>query len=268
MRLPQHFGFGVLVGSGILVGWMGIALAAPLVAPAGPLALGGPPLVAPFTESGYWLGTDTLGRDMTTAVIYAARTSLSVATAATLSTMALGSAIGLAAALGGRLMDGLAMRVTEAVQTVPPFLAALAIAGTFGATSLTVVVAIALTAWPQVARLVRAEALRVAEMDYVAAARLQGLSGCRLALTVILPASLGPVAALVGVFAGEAILIESALGFLGLSDPNSVSWGSLVAEGRALVRTSPHLVIVPGLAIVSAVLATSLVSNKPAFGFT
>jgi peptide/nickel transport system permease protein len=138
---------------------------------------------------------------------------------------------------------------------------ALALVSVLGATATNVVVAIALSSWPPTARLVRAEVLRVRTLDYVDAARVAGRGTLAIAFVEVLPGALQPVVALVGITVGEAILVESALAFLGLGDANLQSWGTMVANGRATLRVAPTLVILPGLAIALAVLAVSLTGD-------
>jgi peptide/nickel transport system permease protein len=153
------------------------------------------------------------------------------------------------------------MRLTEAFQTVPTFLLALALVGVLGASIGNVVLAIALASWPPAARLVRAEVLRVSTLDYVDAARLAGMRPLAVAFVEVLPGALQPVVALIGVTVGEAILVESALAFLGLGDANLVSWGGMIANGRALIRSAPSLVVLPGLCVALAVVAVSLAGD-------
>ena len=181
-----------------------------------------------------------------------------VGAAAAAAAICIGVLVGTTAGFAGRLADNILMRITEAFQTVPTFLLALALVSILGASAVNVVIAIAISAWPPTARLVRAEVLRLRGSDYVDAARLAGRSSIAIAFLEVLPGALHPVVALIGITVGEAILVESALAFLGLSDPNLVSWGSMIANGRAQLRTAPYLVIIPGIAIAVTVLAVSL----------
>jgi peptide/nickel transport system permease protein len=131
----------------------------------------------------------------------------------------------------------------------------------FGPSTLNVVVAIAISSWPATARLVRAEILSLRHREYVDAARMAGARELEIAFREVLPGALHPVVALVGVTVGSAILVESALAFLGLADPNLVSWGGMIADGREAIRVAPYLVVVPGVAVALAVLAVSLVGD-------
>jgi peptide/nickel transport system permease protein len=252
---------GPAVGIVLLAAIAAAAAAANLVAPGDPLAIVAAPVLPPFADAAVPLGTDPLGRDVLAGLLHGARVSLGTGLAAAVAAIGLGAAVGLLAALGGRVADGVLMRVTEAFQAVPPFLLALAFVGVFGPRLETVVAAIALSAWPRSARLVRAEASRIRALDWVAAERLAGRHPVVIALLVVLPAAVQPVVALLGISVGEAILVESALAFLGLGDPNVQSWGAMVATGRAVVRTDPWLVVLPGAAIALAVVAVSLAGD-------
>jgi peptide/nickel transport system permease protein len=144
---------------------------------------------------------------------------------------------------------------------VPGFLLALAFVSVAGASLPVVVFAIALGAWTGPARLARAEVLSIRERDYVAAARVIGMRPVEIALREVLPNALPPVLALASVIVANAILVEAALSFLGLGDPNIVTWGSMIAEGRNVLRSAPFLSIVPGLGLVVTVLGVYLVSE-------
>lgn len=251
-------------------GWLGLAwlillaalaLAAPVVAPGDPLDFVARPLLRPLAEPAYPMGTDQYGRDVWSMLVHGARVSLMVGLAAAAGAITLGILVGtLAGFLGGRVDDTL-MRVTEAFQVVPTFILALALVSALGPSTPNVVVAIAISAWPATARLVRAETLSLRRREYVDAARMAGASELGIAFREVLPGALTPVVALVGVVVGSAVLVESALAFLGLSDPNQVSWGGMIADGREAIRVAPFLIIIPGVAVALAVLAVSLVGD-------
>ena len=153
------------------------------------------------------------------------------------------------------------MRVVDAFQIVPSFLLALAFVSVVGASVPVVVLAIALGAWADPARLTRAQVLSVRERDYVASARVIGMHPAEIALREILPNVLPPVLALSAIIVAAAILTEAALSFLGLGDPNVVTWGSMIAEGRNVLRSSPFLSVFPGIALVVTVIAVYLLSE-------
>lgn len=238
-----------------------IAIFAPALFPGDPLRIAGRALLPPFTDPAFPLGTDRLGRDVLAGIIYGTRTSLAVGIAAALAAIAIGLCVGLAAGFAGGLIDEALMRVVDAFQIVPGFLLALAFVSTIGASVPIVVLAIALGAWPNPARLARAQVLSLKERDYVAAARVIGMHPAEIALKEILPNALPPVLALSAIIVAAAILTEAALSFLGLGDPNTVTWGSMIAEGRNILRSSPFLSIFPGIALVITVVGVYLFSE-------
>jgi peptide/nickel transport system permease protein len=249
------------VGLGLLVT---VAVLAPVLAPGDPLDIVGRGLLPPFSDPRFPLGTDTLGRDVLAQVIHGARVSLVVGLAAAAGAIMVGAVVGTAAGFLGGRTDAVLMRVTEAFQTVPTFLLALAMVSALGPSLGNVVLAIAISSWPATARLVRAEVMSLRQREYVDAARMAGLGPVAVAFREVLPGALQPVAALVGITVGAAILVESALAFLGLSDANLVSWGGMIADGRAVIRTVPSLVVIPGLCVALAILSVSLVGDAAA----
>jgi peptide/nickel transport system permease protein len=263
MRLVRHFlGSGVGIAGLILIALMAaIAVAAPWLSPHDPLAIAGRALLPPFTDPALPLGTDRLGRDVLAGLIHGARASLAVGLSAMAAALLIGSVIGTIAGFASGLVDEALMRIADAFQVVPRFLLALALVSTLGASTGTVVAAIALGAWTEPARLVRAEVLSLRERDFVAAARVIGMHPAEIAFREILPNALAPVLAIAAVIVAGAVLIEAALSFLGLGDPNIVTWGSMIAEGRNVLRTAPSLSLMPGLMLVLTVLGIYLVSE-------
>ncbi|MCC5778812.1 ABC transporter permease [Nitratireductor sp. B36] len=256
MRSPEG-----VAGFCLLVLLAAMALAAPLLFPGDPLVIVGRPLTAPFTDPALPLGTDRLGRDVAAGLMHGARTSLLVGLATALVALAAGALVGTVAGLAGGLVDEALMRVVDAFQIVPGFLLALAFVSVTGASLPVIILAIALGAWTGPARLVRAEVLSIRERDYVASARVIGMHPAEIALREVLPNALPPVLALTAVIVATAVLVEAALSFLGLGDPNVVTWGSMIAEGRNVLRTAPHLSIVPGLGLVATVLGVYLLGE-------
>lgn len=250
-----------VAGLCLLVLLAAMALAAPLLFPGDPLVIVGRPLTAPFTDPALPLGTDRLGRDVAAGLMHGAQTSLLVGLATALVALAAGALVGTVAGLAGGLVDEVLMRVVDAFQIVPGFLLALAFVSVTGASLPVIIFAIALGAWTGPARLVRAEVLSIRERDYVAAARVIGMHPAEIALREVLPNALPPVLALTAVIVATAVLVEAALSFLGLGDPNVVTWGSMIAEGRNVLRTAPHLSIVPGLGLVATVLGVYLLGE-------
>lgn len=255
---------GAVLGVTLLVLMAGVGLLAPWLSPGDPLDMVARPLSPPFTSARAPLGSDQLGRDVLAGLIHGARVSLIVGATAAAAAISIGIVVGTFAGFAGRWIDDVLMRVTEAFQTVPTFLLALALVSVLGASATNVIVAIGLSSWPPTARLVRAEVLRLRGAPFVDAARVAGRAPFAIAFVEVLPGAVQPVIALIGITVGEAILVESALAFLGLSDPNLTSWGSMVANGRAQLRTAPFLVIAPGLCIASAVLAVTLAGDAAA----
>ncbi len=249
------------VGCALLALIAAAALLAPWLSPGDPLRIAGPALLPPFTDPSLPFGTDRLGRDVLAGLLHGARTSLIVGTAAAAAAVLIGSIVGTIAGFAGKLVDEAWMRVVDAFQIVPGFLLALAFVSVAGGSLTTVIIAIALSSWAQPARLVRAEVLSIRERDYVAAARVIGMHPLEIAFKEILPNALPPVLALAAVIVAAAILTEAALSFLGLGDPNVVTWGSMIAEGRNVLRAAPFLSVIPGIGLVAAVLGVYLVSE-------
>jgi peptide/nickel transport system permease protein len=238
-----------------------IALAAPALFPEDPMSIVAKPLVRPFVDPAAVLGTDRLGRDVLAQLVHGARTSLAVGLAAATVAVVVGAAVGTVAGFAGGLVDEALMRVTEAFQTVPGFLLALAFVSVVGPSLTVVVLAIALGSWPGPARVARAEVLSLRQRDYVAAARVIGMHPAEIAFREILPNALPPVLTLAAIIVAGAILTEAALSFLGLGDPNRVTWGGMIAEGRSVLRSAPYLSIIPGITLVVSVLGVHLLGE-------
>lgn len=250
-----------VIGLVLLAMVLAMAASADLLFPRNPLALAGRPLQWPLADPRFWLGTDTMGRDIAAQLFHGARISLMIAGLATAIALAVGVAIGALAGFYGGLADDVLMRVTEAFQIVPGFLLLLVLVAVFGSTLTTVTIAIGIVSWPATARLTRAEVLSLRQRDFVAACRGLGMGDFRLILGEILPNALPPVIVYAGVVMAAAILSESALAFLNLSDPNVPSWGNLIGAGRSVLRTQWYVSAIPGLAILTTVLAVSLVGQ-------
>lgn len=250
-----------LIGFLILAAIAVVAMSAPFLFPKDPLSIVGSPLIPPFTNAALPLGTDSLGRDVVAGVVHGARASLAVGVSAAAAALLIGTIMGTLSGFAGGLIDEALMRVTDAFQIVPSFLLALAFVSTIGASMPVVVLAIALGAWADPARLTRAQVLSIRERDYVSSARAIGMHPLDIAFRQILPNALPPVLALAAIIVAAAILTEAALSFLGLGDPNIVTWGSMIAEGRNVLRSSPSLSIIPGIALLVTVLGVYLLSE-------
>lgn len=257
--LKRYFATGEgMAGAAILVLLILAALCAPLFFPGDPLSIVSTPLMQPFENGDFLFGTDRLGRDVLAELFYGARTSLLVGLAAAFAAIVLGSIVGTLAGFAGGFIDEALMRVAEAFQTVPGFLLALALVSIAGPSLPVLIAAIALSSWTQATRLTRAQVLSIRESDYVAAARVIGMHPLEIAFRQILPNALPPVLALVPVIVASAILTEATLSFLGLGDPNRVSWGGMIAEGRTVLRSAPWLSILPGAALALTVVGVYL----------
>lgn len=250
-----------LAGLLILGTIIALALLAGVLYPGDPLDMVAEPLVWPFASAEVPLGSDSLGRNVAAGLAHGARVSLAVGAVAAFISVGIGISVGAAAGYFGGRIDDILVRVTELFQTVPTFLFVIVIVA-IGQPSVSVIVlAIGLAAWPVIARLVRAEFRWLRESEFVQAARSQGFSDLRIIFQEILPNALPPVIVTSSVLVASAILIESALSFLGMGDPNQVSWGSMIGEGRELLRTAWYLTALPGCAIILSVLALNLLGD-------
>lgn len=247
------------VGVLTLLVWLVVGLAAPLLAPYDPFAIEGPALAAP--SAGYPFGTDDLGRDLLSGVIWGARTSLIVAAGVALIVVVVGTAVGLVSGYRGGWVDDALMRSTEAFQVLPRFFLALVVIAFFGPGLDKLVLVLGVTSWPLLARVVRAEVLALRHREFVEAARVQGATWIRVLLREILPNALPPAIALLGLVVAQVILIEASLGFLGLGDPNVTSWGALASEAQRFLRVAWWMSLFPGLAILLAVLGLNLLGD-------
>ncbi|HKH50647.1 MAG TPA: ABC transporter permease [Mycobacterium sp.] len=232
---------------------------APLLAPTDPSAVDGPSLAPP--SRAFPMGTDALGRDVFSGVIYGARTSLIVAGGVGVIALLTGAAVGLLSGYRGAWVDDALMRITEMFQVLPRFFLALVVIAFFGPGLDRLVLVLGLTSWPLLARVVRAEVLTLRHREFVDAARVYGASSARIVLREILPNVLPSAIALLGLVVAQAILIEASLGFLGLSDPNMISWGAMASQAQQFLRVAWWLSLFPGLAILVTVLGLNLVGN-------
>ncbi|MEP7457092.1 ABC transporter permease [Phyllobacterium sp. SB3] len=254
-------GLEAKIGIALLLVLILIALFAPLIAPGDPLAISGEAMLRPFASEAHLLGTDRLGRDVLAGLVHGTRTTLLVAFFSAAAALVVGSAVGTISGFLGGFADTVLMRITEAFQTVPGFLLALAAVSVTGPSVPTLIFAISLGNWTQAARVTRAEVLSLRERDFVAAARTMGMRPLEIAFREILPNAFGPTASLAAISVATAILIEAALSFLGFGDPNRVTWGSMIAEGRTVLRAAPYLSIIPGIALVVTVLSVHLIGR-------
>lgn len=250
-----------VIGMLLLGGIIAMALFADRIFPGDPLDFAGQPFLRPGADSVFPLGTDMLGRDLASGIFHGARVSLLIGAVATAVSLIIGVGIGAFAGYYGGKIDSALMRVTEFFQTIPPFLFALTIVAILQPTIPTIVGAIGVTSWPSLARLVRAEFLKLRQGDMVQATIALGASDIRIIFLHLLPNTLAPIIVSASVMVASAILTESSLAFLGLGDPNVVSWGGMVGAGREVLRSDWYIATLPGIAIVIAVLALNMLGD-------
>jgi len=250
-----------LIGSVLTLAILLMAAAARWVFPEDPLAMVAEPFLRPLADPALPLGSDMLGRDILAGIFHGARASLAIAATATLIAVVLGVGGGLLGGYFGGWLDRAITRVTVFFQTVPPFLFALAIVAIVQPSVATISLAIGLTSWPSLARLVRAESLRLRHSEMVHASVALGASDLRIIWRDVLPNAMTPVLVSTSLLVANAILTESALAFLGLGDANVASWGNMVGAGREVLRTDWYIATLPGIAILIAVLALNLLGD-------
>ncbi len=251
---------GAVVGLLILLLVFALAAAAPLLFPGSPWDMAGAPFMPPG-EMGMLLGSDSLGRDVAAGIAHGARVSLMVGAVSTVAALFVGITLGAFAGYLGGVSDDLVMRFTEFFQTIPSFVLAILLVAIFTPTIGSVVFAIAVVSWPPVARVVRAEFLSLRSREFVQAAEVLGKSRLSIVMGDILPNALSPIIVLSSLMVASAILLESALSFLGLGDPNLMTWGFLIGSGRSVIRLAWWMSVFPGVAIFLTVLALNLVGE-------
>lgn len=246
----------------IFVAVMLFAFVAPFFYDVDPFKIVWRPLTPPRTDvDRVPFGTDYLGRDLLAGLIDGGDSTLLVgATAATI-TVVIGVFIGAMAGYYGGWADNLLMRVTEFFQVLPPLLFAMVIVALFSPSLMTISFAIGIVSWPQMARLTRAEFLRIKNLEYVRAERAIGASDATIIWKVILPNALPPLLVSATLIVGAAILFEAGLSFLGLGDPNVVTWGSMIGYSRPYILDAWWTVAIPGFLIFLTVLSISLIGD-------
>jgi peptide/nickel transport system permease protein len=248
-------------------GWLLLVLVmavfAPLMAPHDPLAQDLmleklPPFWQPGAEPGYYLGSDGLGRDVLSRLIYAARIALIVAVCAGLATCLIGSSLGLIAGFYGGWLDRIVSRIVDIWMSFPPVLFSILLIAVMGAKLSSVIVAIIVIDWTRFCRVVRAEAMQQRRLDYVDSARAIGLRSGQIMLGEILPNVLPAIVVLLSLEMGIAIIVESILSFVNLSiSTDDPTWGSMIAEGRGLLHQAWWILVFPFIALFLTVLAFS-----------
>jgi peptide/nickel transport system permease protein len=248
-----------LMGLAVIVAWAVIAIFAPLIAPYNPLAQQFPILAPP--SAAHWFGTDELGRDVFSRVLYGARITLPLGVILVAAAMIIGSVLGAVAGYFGGWTDNALMRLADLVFAFPGIILALAIAAALGPQLRNAVIAVIVVSWPSYSRLVRSLVLSARSAQYVVASRLLGASGPRILFTDIRPNAAGPVLVLAALDIGNAVLLLSGLSFLGLgAQPPTAEWGAMVAEGT-LNFNDWWVGLFPGLAILTVVLAFNFIGD-------
>jgi dipeptide transport system permease protein len=258
---------GAVVGLAVVVLIMVIALLAPLLAPYDPLeqikgATRLPPFWAEGADPRFVLGTDAVGRDMLSRLMYGARVSLFIGLAVMVVSMLVGVALGLAAAFFGGLLDVAIIRVMDLIMAIPSLVLAILIIAIIGPSLTNTIIAVTIVYLPRYVRLVRASALAELSKDYVTAAKVAGVGKFRLMTVTVLPNCLAPLIVQAALGVSDAILEAAGLGFLGLgAQPPTPEWGAMLADTRDLMLSHPWVMALPGLCILITVMAINLMGD-------
>jgi len=256
----------VFVGGLIVAALVFVALFAPVLAPYNPdyqfpngLAMNGAPL-APNHQ--FIMGTDDLGRDIYSRVLYGARVSLEVGVFSSVISLFIGTSLGIIAGYFGKWADSVIMRITDMMLAFPLILFVVALVAVIGQSVDNLFIAIGVLGWATTARIVRGQVLSVKEFEFVQAAKALGSPNWRILLRIILPNIMAPVIVLTTLSIGNNILLESTLSFLGIGvAPPTPSWGNMLAEGQSIFEYAPWLLYYPGLALLLAVLGFNLLGD-------
>ncbi|MNX34430.1 ABC transporter permease [Achromobacter deleyi] len=237
-----------------------VAITASWIFPDSPWDIINGPFMPPLSD-GALLGTDTLGRDIATGIAYGSRITLVLAAVSTAVSILVGITVGALAGFYGGRVDQAIVGFIELFQTIPSFFLAVVLVAILTPNMGTVIFAIAVVSWPPLARLVRAEFMSLKNREFVQAAMLSGQSNLRIILTQILPNSLSPVIVSGSLMIASSILLESALSFLGLGDPNAMTWGYIIGASRSVLRDAWWMSVFPGIAILMTVLSLNLIGE-------
>ncbi|MDY7102761.1 MAG: ABC transporter permease [Actinomycetota bacterium] len=249
------------VSLGLILVFVLAAILAPLIAPHDPLEQFRRNMSEPASRQ-FLLGTDDLGRDVLSRVIYGARTSLLIGLATTVTSCALGTVIGIVSGFLGRRMDVVVQRVMDSVQSVPPLVLLLFIAVSLGPSIRNTVIALTVITLPSFNRVARGETLRIREEGYIEAARATGASTARIMARHVLPNMVAAMMTMASLVFASVIIAESALSFLGIgTPPPTPSWGLMLAEGLRFVQSAPWMVLAPAITLSLAVLAFNMLGD-------
>jgi peptide/nickel transport system permease protein len=249
---------GLAMGALLVV----LAIVGPSLAPYDPTAPVAPQLAEPSPPGApFWLGTDDLGRDVLSRLLYGARISLLVGLVAMVVTMGIGTVVGLAAGYFGGAVDVILMRFTDVMLAFPGLLLAVALVAVMRPSVWTIFVVIGLVSWTGVARVVRSEALSLRERDFIVAARAMGASNTRIMMRHVLPNVAPTLVVIAALSTSGTILLDAGLSFLGIGvPPPTPTWGRMIQEASTYYRVAPWLMAFPGLAVLYAVLAFNLIA--------
>lgn len=250
-----------LAGTAILSAILAFVLYGTLLFDGNPFEIVWMPHLPPGEDWRFPLGTDYMGRDILTGLLKGGAPTLAVGVSAALITVVIGISVGALSGFFGGVVDDALMRFAEFFQVLPALLFAMVLVTLFSPSLVTVAIAIGIVSWPQTARLARAEFLRIRELEYVTAARSIGSGNARIIWRVILPNALPPLIVSATLTVGTAILFESGLSFLGLGDPNAMSWGLMIGSNRTYILSAWWPVTFPGIVIFLTVFAVSLVGD-------
>ena len=250
---------GATAGLALALAVLVMAIFAPQIAPFPPKLTAGAALQPPSAR--HLFGTDDLGRDTFSNVVYGARVALVVGLTTALTAAVIGTLVGLVSGYAGGRWDDLLMRLTETFQLLPRFFLALLLVSLLGSDIVWIALLLGLTFWPTTARLLRSQVLSVRSREHVVAARAVGAHERAIMLRHVLPLAFAPVIISAARMIAGAILTEASLSFLGLGDPTLVSWGQLLSNAQRFIRTAWWLFVFPGAALALTVLATTLVAD-------
>ena len=250
-----------LIGAGIVLAWVLAAVLAPLIAPYPPNANNLAALTHPTPSASHWLGTDHLGRDLLSRILWGARTVLTVAPLAVLGAAMLGSLLGLAAGYYRGWVDLVIARACDIVLSFPVIILYMIILAHFGSSALNIIAVLTLTKAPIIARIVRGLTIELREREYVAAAKMRGESPLYIMLAEILPNARGPLIVDMCLRTGYNVVIIGALGFLGIGlPPPDPDWGGMVKDTYGMMSVWPHMALFPCAAISSLVIGFNLLA--------
>jgi peptide/nickel transport system permease protein len=247
-----------LIGSLIVVSLVLAALAAPLLGLSSPVKLNIPQRFLP-PGPGHWFGTDQLGRDVLSRVVYGARVSLAASLLTMLAAGLTGVSLGIVAGVSTARISGIMMRLMDLLMSFPPLLLAVAVAAALGTGTRSIIIALSVVYLPRIVRVTRGIALTVVAQEYIVAAQALGSPRWRLVLRTVLPNCLSVVVVQLSLYFAEVLLAEAALSFLGLGEPPPTpTWGNILHDSQKYIRNAPWIAIFPGCAIALSVLGLNL----------